>query len=161
MEESPRHVTHFLHPDHPLVYQYHEASFVCSGCRITGDGLRYRCDRCNFELHEHCARCPSTISFHMHPQHLLTLHARPGTARLCDVCGVHVGGMVYQCRTCGFDLHPLCSLVRPQPARGRRANRGGGWSGIFRSVALTLFMDDVDDYVDDNDDDDDAGNPNE
>ncbi|CAL9063688.1 unnamed protein product [Musa banksii] len=66
--------------------------------QIMGDGLRYRCDRCNFELHEHCARCPSTISFHMHPQHLLTLHARPGTARLCDMADI---ACMFTCRIMG------------------------------------------------------------
>ncbi|KAJ8497770.1 hypothetical protein OPV22_008322 [Ensete ventricosum] len=74
----------------------------------------------------------------MHPEHLLTLHARPDTACRCDV-----RGMLYQCRTCGFDLHPLCSLVRPQPAQ--RANRGGGLTGFLKTMTLMLLLGDDDD----------------
>ncbi|KAG6520421.1 hypothetical protein ZIOFF_017476 [Zingiber officinale] len=83
-------MNHYLHPDHHLVHVHMESDFLCSGCKVEGHGVRYRCHECDFNLHEHCARCSSTISVRMHSDHLLTLYVlsedNPDRERRCNVC---------------------------------------------------------------------------
>jgi hypothetical protein len=125
----------FFHPQHFLT-RYSEAStYPCAACeRVTG--TLYRCDECNFNIHEACLTLPGSISFDQHTKkkdHLLTL-THLGTSRCCDVCKITsaVGSYMYQCAQCDFDVHPRCTPLlaadgtQPrQPSRTRRFIRVG------------------------------------
>ncbi|XP_044374724.1 uncharacterized protein [Triticum aestivum] len=102
------------HKEHPLVLRrVAGADFVCSGCACNGAGFRYRCDACDFDLHEFCATCPPTALLPFHGQHPLTFE--PAVAyddgRVCDLCETRIYGMHYRCRPTAFDVHPVCSQL--------------------------------------------------
>ncbi|KAF8397381.1 hypothetical protein HHK36_016294 [Tetracentron sinense] len=114
-------IQHFTHSGHPLIEIYDANKFVCGGCKTPGFGTRYRCDACDFDLHEHCSNCPINLSSYMHPLHPLTLVVRKPQAsrqkkRFCDLCHEDVAGLFYKCELCDFDLHPLCTQL-PQNVR--------------------------------------------
>ena len=106
---------HFTHPGHSLAEVYGSEEFQCDGCKTPGNGLRYRCHTCNFNMHDYCGRCPSTLSTFMHPQHHLKLvtgtQGRHDNEGSCDLCGDNVEGLFYQCTLCDFNIHPLCTKL--------------------------------------------------
>ncbi|KAG8376948.1 hypothetical protein BUALT_Bualt09G0117100 [Buddleja alternifolia] len=106
-------IYHFTHPGHPLK-PFDLQKFSCNGCKTIGTGKRYRCDLCNFDLHEYCATCPHTLSTFMHTKHALTLTRQMD--RVCDVCADPVEGLFYRCKKCEFNVHPLCTQL-PQNLR--------------------------------------------
>ncbi|XP_074557653.1 protein VACUOLELESS GAMETOPHYTES-like [Curcuma longa] len=123
-------ISHYLHPQHRLAHVHIEGNFLCDGCKVVGHGVRFRCHACNFDLHEHCARCSSTISVPMHSDHLLTLHVlSQDNPRRCDVCRKTAIGLCYRCVPCGVDIHPLCTLVRPN---------GGSWVTVGKIVLKVI-----------------------
>ncbi|CAD6223113.1 unnamed protein product [Miscanthus lutarioriparius] len=110
-------IRHFADP-HPLEQtQYrHDEAGLCNICLLKLAGLRsltYGRYSCNIHLHSACARYfPETLScFFAHPAHPLKLRRSPG--RLCDICrgDCPQGSFVYNCTGCGFDVHPLCSML--------------------------------------------------
>ncbi|KAJ4801370.1 cysteine/histidine-rich C1 domain protein [Rhynchospora pubera] len=105
-------ITHCSHPAHRLVRTYSPSGqYTCDLCRAWGSGLHYRCDACDFDLHEHCAEFPETISFFAHPWH--NLHLKRGTgSRICDLCREPVEGFYYCCISCNFDVHPHCTKTQ-------------------------------------------------
>lgn len=112
---------HFTHPEHDLVKISTKKDYVCAGCKTPGGaGIRFRCHNCDFNMHEYCATCPATLSSFIHPHHNLTLVFRTQGARqnerVCDLCADSVEGLFYRCKTCDFDIHPLCTQL-PQYVR--------------------------------------------
>ncbi|KAG7569558.1 Protein kinase C-like phorbol ester/diacylglycerol-binding domain [Arabidopsis thaliana x Arabidopsis arenosa] len=113
-------VQHFTHI-HPLTKVDGYGEFTCGGCKTYGFGKTYRCTWCDYNLHDHCATCPSTLVSFMHPQHELRLVFREPehtqqNKRMCDICDESAEGLYYQCEPCGFDVHPLCTQL-PQHVR--------------------------------------------
>nr|CAN78510.1 hypothetical protein VITISV_031643 [Vitis vinifera] len=106
---------HFTHPGHSLAEVYGSEEFQCDGCKTPGNGLRYRCHTCDFNMHDYCGRCPSTLSTFMHPQHHLKLvigtQGRHDNEGSCDLCGDNFEGLFYQCTLCDFNIHPLCTKL--------------------------------------------------
>ncbi|KAF7845452.1 diacylglycerol kinase theta-like [Senna tora] len=113
-------IEHVTHPGHPLSYVEGSRVFQCDGCNKTGNGSKYQCATCDFDLHEHCATCPSSFSFVVHPPHHLNLisHAHLSLQdHICDVCGTEIDGILfYRCERCNFDVHPLCTQL-PETTR--------------------------------------------
>ncbi|KAL8051173.1 hypothetical protein ABFX02_06G128500 [Erythranthe guttata] len=107
-------IRHRTHPEHLLKPFYIPNEFLCDGCDQLGSGPTYSCEACDFDLHEFCATCPSTIQSGFHPKHPLTLVNKPVANRVCDLCGDFVCGLFYTCRTCAFDVHPLCTQLPVQ-----------------------------------------------
>lgn len=108
-------IKHFSHPEHELLLACRPTNFLCDLCRKFGTGLRYRCDTCDFDLHESCTTYPQTLSFFAHPWHTIALvgHSAASTVYpsiCCDLCCEPVNGFYYKCIPCGFNLHPHCSL---------------------------------------------------
>lgn len=104
-------ITHSSHPKHKLRFEISEEPFKCDGCKEVGIGSRYKCDFCNFDLHKHCALSSPSIS---HPFYrkctFIFLPRPPGDfPRYCNACEKDIGGFVYHCYACGFDLHPCCA----------------------------------------------------
>ncbi|XP_058069164.1 protein VACUOLELESS GAMETOPHYTES [Magnolia sinica] len=104
-------ITHFSHPQHKLRLEYIEVPFRCDGCKEAGIGSRYKCDHCDFDLHRHCALTTPSITHPFYTKCSFQFMARtPGdTPRFCNACEKDVGGFVYHCKLCGFDLHPCCA----------------------------------------------------
>ncbi|XP_038882329.1 uncharacterized protein LOC120073578 [Benincasa hispida] len=108
---------HFTHPNHPLIYLSDDQDYLCSGCKTFGSDSRYRCHGCDFNLHEYCANCPEKLSsfLHQHPLNLKFLITKPQIGALghqfCDICLDPVDGLVYRCKDCDFDAHPLCTQL--------------------------------------------------
>lgn len=104
-------ITHFSHPQHKLKFEYIEVPFKCDGCKEVGIGSRYKCDLCDFDLHKHCALPTPSISHPFYTKCTFQFLTRaPGdTPRFCNACEKDVGGFVYHCRSCGYDLHPCCA----------------------------------------------------
>uniref|UniRef100_A0A0E0LUQ9 DC1 domain-containing protein n=1 Tax=Oryza punctata TaxID=4537 RepID=A0A0E0LUQ9_ORYPU len=103
----------------------------CDGCmEHGGDGPRYRCEPCNFDLHTCCALSPATREHHLFPGCTFVLLDEPpfpAGGRTCDACGegVHAHGLVYHCYDrgddgLGLDLHPTCASLPPRFAVGGR-----------------------------------------
>ncbi|KAL0338274.1 UNVERIFIED_CONTAM: putative nucleoredoxin 1-1 [Sesamum angustifolium] len=109
-------IVHFTHPAHPLTAFDNQQDYLCNGCKTLGNGNRYRCQRCDFDLHDYCGTCPRFLSSFMHKNHSLSLVTRKpqGTRqvhRICDVCRDPVEGLFYRCKECEFDVHPLCTQL--------------------------------------------------
>ncbi|OVA01045.1 Protein kinase C-like [Macleaya cordata] len=104
-------ISHPTHSQHRLKLDYTEIPFNCEGCKEAGIGPRYKCEKCEFNLHKTCAVAPEFITHPFYKKCEFKLHYRPpGTdMRICDACGGDVLGFVYHCKKCGFDLHPCCA----------------------------------------------------
>ncbi|KAJ4719866.1 Cysteine/Histidine-rich C1 domain family protein [Melia azedarach] len=109
--------THPSHPDHELERKTYRKPYTCDGCKELGFGSRYRCEQCNFDLHEHCIFTTptahhdffrnSTFKF-LHQPPTKCSHYCPDCQRYCDACGKPIRGFVYHCKEKGWDLHPCC-----------------------------------------------------
>ncbi|KAJ4891864.1 Cysteine/Histidine-rich C1 domain family protein [Raphanus sativus] len=115
-----RTIQHFTHI-HPLTEFNSAGDFICDGCKTYGSGKTYRCEPCNYDLHDYCATCPLTLPTFIHPQHELSLVVRKQQStrqneRACDICNESVEGLFYRCKLCEFDVHPLCTQL-PQHVR--------------------------------------------
>lgn len=110
-------INHFTHA-HPLAAADNDREFLCDGCKTVGIGKRFRCNGCDFDLHDYCGTCPRTLASHSMHRHPLTLVIRKVAAdknslvdRICDVCRDPVEGLFYRCKECEFDVHPLCTQL--------------------------------------------------
>ncbi|XVF76690.1 hypothetical protein PTKIN_Ptkin13bG0287000 [Pterospermum kingtungense] len=83
---------------------------VCDLCDDPVEGLFYRCNLCDFDVHPPCTKLPQYIRHVMHKDHPLRLQAGsvPGTCMVCkDTCT----SWHYICGICRFDLHLECVLA--------------------------------------------------
>ncbi|KAL8507843.1 hypothetical protein ACS0TY_018400 [Phlomoides rotata] len=108
-------IDHFFHEGHPLKPVDSDKQFLCDGCKTLGTGKRYRCNGCDFDLHDYCRTCPRLLSSFMHPHSLTLVFRRPQQSRqinrICDVCRDPVEGMFFRCKECEFDVHPVCTKL--------------------------------------------------
>ncbi|XP_010507601.1 PREDICTED: uncharacterized protein LOC104784245 [Camelina sativa] len=110
MSNTIRHFTHI----HPLTEVNGVGTYTCNGCKLYGEGKTYRCNECDYDLHEYCATCPLSLRNSCHgPDHELILYSGPThmNERSCYVCRVYIQGMFYICKNCNFESHPLCTHV--------------------------------------------------
>ncbi|CAN6206051.1 unnamed protein product [Urochloa humidicola] len=118
-----------FHPEHPLKkYHYGEGSaYSCAACELRVTGTGYRCDGCNFNIHEACLSLPVSISAACHPGHELDLYRlNAGISRCCDVCkeASHAGDYMYICLACNYDVHPRCRSLAGAAAQPPHAHGG-------------------------------------
>ncbi|KAH7689359.1 Diacylglycerol kinase (ATP) protein [Dioscorea alata] len=107
-------IFHFSHLQHPLVPLNLPYLFTCMGCKEFGAGLRFRCQTCDFELHDFCALAPPSLIAHpFHMKHQLIFFTKPGgyLRSKCDICCKTVKGYAFHCTTCGFAMHPCCATM--------------------------------------------------
>ncbi|WZZ49011.1 hypothetical protein YC2023_049118 [Brassica napus] len=108
---KPHTIQRFTH-NHPLTEANGVGTYTCNGCKLHGHGKTYRCNDCDYDLHEYCATCPPTLIKTWHaPDHELTLFTGPAhmTERVCCFCQFYIQGMFYKCKHCNFESHPLCT----------------------------------------------------
>ena len=86
--------------------------YTCDGCKVVGFGNRYRCDKCNYDLHRACMRSTPTTTrklldstFKFYDQ-LPRRHNK--CKKDCAACGKKVEGFVYHCHKKDLVLHPCC-----------------------------------------------------
>ncbi|KDP46202.1 hypothetical protein JCGZ_10042 [Jatropha curcas] len=106
-------ISHFSHSQHTLRFEYSEFPFKCDGCKEVGIGSRYKCSKCDFDLHMHCA-IPSPSIFHpFYTKCSFQFLSRPpgDKPRYCNACERDISGFLYHCKDCGFDLHPCCAKL--------------------------------------------------
>ncbi|KAK9674144.1 hypothetical protein RND81_12G214000 [Saponaria officinalis] len=105
-------IQHKIHPKHPLKQVYKNSKFDCKACKCKGRGFRYRCEKCDFNIHPICGTGHESISTFTHPQHTVQLVQQSiFSDHKCDLCCKTVRGTVYRCKGCHFYLHPICSQV--------------------------------------------------
>jgi len=107
-------IHHFTHPQHALTLMSLPYLFTCHGCKEYGAGARYRCNDCNIDIHEFCAKAPPSISHPYHTQHQLVFYNKLATGSgfvksKCDICGHSFKGFAFRCNACHFNLHPCCA----------------------------------------------------
>ncbi|OEL31088.1 hypothetical protein BAE44_0007893, partial [Dichanthelium oligosanthes] len=105
----------YFHPQHCLAfYDYDGAStnYPCATCEHVITGIGYRCDECDFNIHESCLGLPESVSFAEHSQHELTVTSI-GASRWCDLCKEmsHAGNYMYLCTLCNYNVHPKCTTL--------------------------------------------------
>ncbi|XVF76689.1 hypothetical protein PTKIN_Ptkin13bG0286900 [Pterospermum kingtungense] len=106
---SKKTIQHFTHR-HPLTEFSANIEFICDGCNTPGHGTWYRCEHCDFDLHEYCGTCPMELSSFIHQHGLKLVHSKQ-RKRYCDLCGDPVKGLFYRCNLCDFDVHPPCTQL--------------------------------------------------
>lgn len=107
---------------HQLLLKGYKKQYLCDGCKEEGQGARYRCGPCNYELHKECMFTnnitshefleKSELKFYNVPQKNYSAkkcnNSHSESERYCDGCGMVVEGFVYHCKANGWDLHPCC-----------------------------------------------------
>ncbi|XP_059288546.1 protein VACUOLELESS GAMETOPHYTES-like [Lycium ferocissimum] len=116
----PMNLSSFLHPDHSLKLvvckQPHgnrQFNRICNVCCDSVEGMYYRCELCDFDVHPLCTQLPETLRHALHQAHPLRLmgSAEPGTCAVCrGACGA--SSWRYRCALCGFDIHIGCVLIQ-------------------------------------------------
>ncbi|RZC62861.1 hypothetical protein C5167_024638 [Papaver somniferum] len=107
-------ISHPIHRHHKLKLDYTEIPFNCEGCKEAGIGPRYRCEKCDFDLHKNCAKC----GFDLHPccanlpqvlddgKHNLYLSVKISSS--CHRCGGKGSGWAYRSECKNYNLHVSC-----------------------------------------------------
>ncbi|XWS67125.1 hypothetical protein CRYUN_Cryun05aG0260100 [Craigia yunnanensis] len=105
----------FMHPQHNLSLALRNPQATnqnVHACDVCGDlieGLFYRCQLCDFDVHPICTQLPEHVKHVMHPNHLLKLQSfHPGW---CMVCKGMCTSWRYRCELCSYDLHLECVLA--------------------------------------------------
>ncbi|KAF8032677.1 hypothetical protein BT93_D1561 [Corymbia citriodora subsp. variegata] len=118
LEGKTRKLHHFSH-DHALTLcpLTQQSKKNCKGCGQQISGPAYCCKECDqLALHKSCAQWPRQTEHPFHPSHSLTLFTEsPYTSGqvLCDACGKPIGGFMYHCNKCSFDLDLVCVSLTP------------------------------------------------
>ncbi|KAL3722699.1 hypothetical protein ACJRO7_034988 [Eucalyptus globulus] len=108
-------ITHPSHR-HNLKPEDNKILFKCDGCKEDGIGLCYRCDKCKFDLHFHCAITSERISLlEKSFQKILKLTKHFYQSSL-DIIGLKSQDFHYQSHPC----YPNCSFqFKSKPPEGR------------------------------------------
>lgn len=86
--------------------------YTCHGCKVDGFGMRYRCDKCDYDLHRACMHSTPTTTRKLLDSTFKFYDQLPrncnGCKRDCDACGKEVKGFVYHCHKKDLVFHPCC-----------------------------------------------------
>ncbi|TXG49735.1 hypothetical protein EZV62_025610 [Acer yangbiense] len=98
-----------FHP-HNLERKIYNNRYECDGCREPGFGLRrFRCEQCNFDLHDECAHVIQTTTHDFYKNNIFNFFRKPPDHSIvCTMCGLSVYGFVYYCEKLKSNLHPCC-----------------------------------------------------
>lgn len=96
--------------DHELELRSYNKPFKCDGCMEEGFKTGYRCEPCNYDLHEECKNPKPVITHDLFQGSTFVFDNEPG--KNCDACGRKIYGCSYHCEADNLDLHPRCSNLR-------------------------------------------------
>ncbi|XP_004142834.1 uncharacterized protein LOC101213112 [Cucumis sativus] len=110
---------------HELQLKSYTKPYICDGCKERGFGSRYRCEKCDYDLHQYCMETTPSTSHDFFPNSTFNLYTTPPKAchkhckRRCDACRKPINGFVYHCKKDDLDLHPCCrNLKREYTIKG-------------------------------------------
>ncbi|XP_008448356.2 uncharacterized protein LOC103490570 [Cucumis melo] len=107
---SPEELSSFLH-SHPLSLIPPMNHRQCDICREFINGMFYRCNHCDFDVHPLCTQFPEQLRHLIDGRHKLTL--RKLSSGRCSVCETDCSSFwVYGCDVCRVNIHPRC-ILRP------------------------------------------------
>lgn len=101
---------------HSLYLEYKKNSYNCDGCKERGYGERYKCKRCEFDLHVECKGAATDCStdapiFYEGKKKFKFYKSLPVKSKRqrteCTAYGYNIRGFVFQSK-CGQNLHPCC-----------------------------------------------------
>ncbi|KAL3327394.1 hypothetical protein AABB24_035195 [Solanum stoloniferum] len=109
----------FMHPHHPLrlVERDHlSGDRACNICCDLIEGLSYRCELCEFDVHPICTQLPETLNHILHQLHPLRLLSSVEPGITCVVCrrACNPSSWRYRCALCKFDIHIGCVPIQCQ-----------------------------------------------
>ncbi|KAF7851827.1 hypothetical protein BT93_L2601 [Corymbia citriodora subsp. variegata] len=104
------------HPLTPCTRKDQDEIFKCRACDKSCLGQVYGCERCEYFLHESCAKLPLEWEHLCPGQHPLKLQV--AMYHYCDLCAKRIEGYMYSCEQCNFALDVLCAQMPPtRPGR--------------------------------------------
>ncbi|GAB2225022.1 hypothetical protein Droror1_Dr00005804 [Drosera rotundifolia] len=140
-------IQHLLHP-HTLSLSNPPSfpGFKCNGCNQLGQGFRYRCDSCDFDLHCACAwshHPPPVMRVIDHPLHVhpVRLSNELYDTFQCNNCRLLGQGTRFQCTSCSFDMHDACAFASTHsfvPIRSHSVAAAPLPNGLGRGFAVPL-----------------------
>ncbi|XP_059434755.1 uncharacterized protein LOC132167747 [Corylus avellana] len=101
-----------------------EDKVLCKGCNEHCDeGPIYSCRKCDFNLHESCAKLPQELHNPLLHPHPLSLEFAEygGLGSYCRACGDDTlrAGLIFRCDKCKyFRVHVKCAFIRPAIEEG-------------------------------------------
>ncbi|CAO2815546.1 unnamed protein product [Amaranthus hypochondriacus] len=104
------------HHKHALYEFDCKSQYKCDGCEMDGFGKRFRCKKCNYDLHPECNYAEAIIEFEGQkyeffakpPKGVNCSKRHKSGCRCCDACGITLKGYTYHCTDTDFDFHPKC-----------------------------------------------------
>lgn len=118
ISEMATNLFHTKSHQHPLELKSYIKPYICDGCKVQGFGSRYRCEQCDFDLHEHCLEVTPSTTHKFFPNSTFDFFTIPPKAshkhckRQCGACRKSVNGFVYHCKEHDLDLHPGCRNLK-------------------------------------------------
>ncbi|XP_019241062.1 PREDICTED: uncharacterized protein LOC109221058, partial [Nicotiana attenuata] len=109
----------------------HQFDRMCNVCDSV-EGLFYRCELCEFDVHPLCTQLPETLRHVLHQAHPLRLlgSSESGTCAVCrGAC--NRSSWRYRCQLCEFDIHMGCLVVQ--------CEKKTTWLGITTYVPPSVF----------------------
>ncbi|XP_038889227.1 uncharacterized protein LOC120079117 [Benincasa hispida] len=110
---------HPSHPWHVLELKNYMEPYTCDGCKEKGFGPRYRCEKCDFDLHQACTynRIASVSHDYFPGSKFRFLRNPPKPCHpeciiRCDACRKTIKGFVFHCEEDNLDLHPCCRNLK-------------------------------------------------
>ena len=106
------------HHKHPLYEFDCKSQYKCNGCEMHGFGKRFRCKKCDYDLHPECNYAEAIIEFEGQKYEFCAKppkgvncykkHKCKSGCRCCDACGLTLMGYTYHCSDTDLDFHPKC-----------------------------------------------------
>ena len=101
-----------IHKHHMLPWNDMRKGDCCRRFEAISDG--YYCKTCDFFVHKSCGdRSSEYIEHPSHPSHALQLLRKPGHTRNCNLCGISIKSLFYNCEICNFNVHMYCAKYPP------------------------------------------------
>uniref|UniRef100_A0A2N9FQ28 Phorbol-ester/DAG-type domain-containing protein n=1 Tax=Fagus sylvatica TaxID=28930 RepID=A0A2N9FQ28_FAGSY len=109
--------THTSHPEHELELKNYRKPYTCDGCKGHGFGKRYRCEQCDYDLHEDCMFTTPTTSHKFFRNSTFKFYEQPprnATSNIATIAkdiATHVGNTSKVSSTIARRLSRICTLV--------------------------------------------------
>ncbi|KGN54292.1 diacylglycerol kinase theta [Cucumis sativus] len=106
--DPPKELSSFLH-SHRLALIHQMNHRRCNICRESINGMFYRCNHCDFDVHPLCTQFPEQLRHLIDGCHKLTF--RKLSSGRCSICEEDCSSFwVYGCDVCRVNIHPKCIL---------------------------------------------------